>query len=57
MTAKYPSPCCSAKSIVRRISFAERAIILRCTKCARLRIEPLGEPDATARKLRLVVSR
>src|SRR2546430_360592 len=54
---KYPSPCCNAKSIARLISLAQKAMVLRCSRCSQLRIHELGEDAETEQpRLRLVVN-
>jgi hypothetical protein len=62
---KYVSPCCRAKSAVRRFSYALKTMVLACSKCGQRRIEPIdratqqGPPpkkQPKRRHLRLIVS-
>lgn len=54
------SPCCGARSRIRGVSLEQQELALRCSRCGRLRIEPLrsdGTPRAKTRShLQLVVS-
>jgi uncharacterized Zn finger protein len=38
---RHRSPCCGARSVVRRISLSAGQIVLRCSACGIARIEPL----------------
>jgi hypothetical protein len=53
------SPCCGVRSRVRGVYLAEHQIVLLCSKCRQLRIEPLRKDDTPSPRwphLKLVVN-